>query len=95
MINDLNALSYQLSESFSNICNIIDSNDYEYIENIVNVLVWLSSLSFPQLHEHEREYNRPQMLVRMLSCDRCDDQQYINMLKCPCDKYGVDMIDYI
>ena len=95
LINDLNELSYQLSESFSSICNITDSDDYESIENIVNVLVWLSSLNFPLLHEHERNYNSPQLLVRMILCDRCDDQQYVDVLKRICNKYGVDMKDYI
>ena len=95
LINDLNELSYQLSESFSNICDVIDSDDHECIENIVNVLVWLSSLNFPLLHEHERDYNNPEILLRMISCDHCDDQQYINMLKRICNKYGVNVDDCI
>lgn len=95
LINDLNELSYQLSESFSSICDAIDSGDREFIEKIVNVLVWLSSLNFPLLHKDEREYNDPQILVGMMTCDRCDDQRYVDILKRMCDKYGVDVNEYV
>ena len=96
LINDLNNLCYTLSDSISEILDLVENNDFMKIEKILNILVWLSTLKYPNLHEHDRDFSEPSDIISIIyNCTNENEQQFIDILERVCKKYNVDMNKYI